>query len=202
MDFEVLDINCVLGKQINALAIPSADELLSIMDGFGIDEAFVSAPQFSLGTPETGGSSRLYPVFNAIPHHTGECPPPDAMGKCHAVRIYPVFHRVKLHLWLWNDLFSFLCERRLPLFIDFSNRGWQEDFDYDGVHAICDAYPDMPVVIMRASVSADRYLYRLWDIHQNLYILTLRTISPITDSTRSRRGFPQGCCSSGPGCRS
>ena len=172
MEFDVLDINCILGKQMDPFAIKSPGELLSIMDSRGIDEAFVSAPAHVIGVPNTGESKRLYPVFNAIPHYTGECSPPVLMEACHAVRVFPVFHRVKLHLWLWKELLDVLCEHRLPIMVDFSNSGWQDDFDYDSIHQICETYPDIPVIIMRASASCDRYLYKLWDMHMNLYIDT------------------------------
>ena len=184
MRYRVVDCNCMLGGQMAYNRINRVENLLSIMDEKGIDSAVVfsaSAKEIHQGANEKLGEilsscDRLLPCFVALPHYTGECKEPaamlDDMRRCgsRAVRIFPEHHRARLHIWLWKDLFDALCEKRIPLLIDFSNPNWSTDLDYDGVRSICLAYPDLPVVLMRASASADRYIYSMLDHCPNLYI--------------------------------
>jgi len=166
--------------------ISNVEALLGIMDSKGIDKALVFssfAKEVHPGANEELCSAllktdRLLPCFTTMPHYTGECQSPLDMvesmrlGGSRAVRIFPVHHRVSLHLWLWEELLKVLCERRIPLLVDFSNPTWSADLDYDGLRTVCMNYPELPVILMRASVSADRYIYRLFDECPNLYLDT------------------------------
>ncbi len=119
---------------------------------------------------EIGAASTLLPCVTLLPHHTGEVPPPRAhvpqllaQGAC-AVRLYPKSHTFSLAPWCAGDLLETLAEHRVPLSIELAETSWET------LHEVCSAHPALPVIVTRVSYRQERYLYALWERHDNLYV--------------------------------
>ena len=184
---EFFDCNAMLGpwKHNYGDSFPDAESLLIKMDGCSIKKSLVydSLAKYNDQwggnlrlVEQTKGHPRLYSAAVAMPHHTGEFPAPDefaAFIKKHriaAVRIFPVFHNIKLYDYIWGDLFKRLEAMKIPLMIDFDVTHWSNEVDYEAVRRIVITYPKLPVILMRMSVLADRYIYPIMEKHDNLYI--------------------------------
>ncbi len=193
---EFFDCNCALGRYA-APPMPNLPhtvaELLETLDYSGIESAVVYHIASWEYDPESGngflmeeldGEPRLLPQWVLLPHHTGEFPPPAellesmlAKGVLTA-RIFPsekpgppeeAGHNFSLAQWSAGPLLTELQERRMPLFIARSQISW------DQVHDLCTRYPDLPLVLTsvpQLSFRANRHLWPLWEIHENLYIDT------------------------------
>lgn len=189
MKITFFDANCAIGGGLSAVnsGIRDSEGLLRVMDKKGIDRALVfhSLAKENLMkkgnakiAEEAARNPRLLPCWVAMPHYSGECESPADMLKgmkklgIKAVRIFPVYHKVNLHIWLWEELFSVLSRHRIPVFVDFSNTGWSQEIDWDGIHKICLAFPELPLILLRQGQVADRYLYFLLDKHRKLYLET------------------------------
>lgn len=111
------------------------DDLLESMDRCGIDAALVSttfAQRYDVMWGNRWLSNaikcckRLYPMWVALPDHTGECPPPNQFLRLaqntgvRAVRIYPKDHRFSTSPLVLGPLMKSLAEARMPLFVDIA----------------------------------------------------------------------------------
>lgn len=188
-ELQFVDSNCMLGqwKHHSGGCLYDAGQLLEYLDRHGINRALTFGAFAAYGDIRTGndrllehikGYDRLMPCAAAMPHHTNECPPPGefcaflARHDIRAVRVFPRLHGVSLYSWIWGDLFAELEVRRIPLFIDFSVKHWTEEIDWGNVHGICEAFPRLPVILVRMGIQADRYVYPLFGKFENLYMET------------------------------
>lgn len=189
MSLELIDSNCMMGqwKKNNGTCFYSAEDLIDFMDKYGISRSLVFSSFAKYSDIQTGnnmllneirGKARLMPCAVAIPHHTGEFPPPPEFCKylsdnnIRAVRIFPVFHGVSLYTWLWEDLFTELELRRIPVFIDFTMQSWSEEINWEHIRNLCETFPLLPIILVRMGVKADRYIYTLFKKLKNLYMET------------------------------
>ena len=189
MGLTYFDCNAMLGqwKHNQGECYPDADALIKAMDGYGIDKSLVYSPLSKYYDAREGNlrllelidkNPRFIPCATAIPHHTGEFFNIDEFAvyitnnNIAAVRIFPEFHGVKLHLYIWGGLFKTLEALGIPLFIDFTVSTWSDPVDYKSVHDILCAYPDLNVVLLRMSLMSDRYIYPLLERFNHLYIET------------------------------
>jgi Predicted metal-dependent hydrolase of the TIM-barrel fold len=200
MDIKLFDANCSIGKRFSAEGPDTShrNDILGIMDKKGIDMALVyhvmAKENYLMEgntriVEETSKKPRLLPCWVVMPHYSGEfVKPAELFGLMKAygvkaVRVFPVYHRINLYTWLWEELFSMLAYHGIPVFIDFSNSGWSQDIDWDGIHKICSSFPGLPVVLLRQGQVADRYMYFLLDKHRNLYMET--SYYQVNDGIRS-----------------
>lgn len=183
------DANCMIGQRFsyeNAV-FKDSKALLKIMDKKGIDKALVFHSLAKENFIDEGNmeifkeaelSKRLLPCWVVMPHYSGECKSPGeivkemAAANVKAVRIFPEYHRIKLYTWIWEELFSQLEACKVPVLIDFSNTGWTQEIDWDGINAICNCFPDLPIILLRQGQVADRYIYYLFEKYVNLYLET------------------------------
>lgn len=112
----------------------------------------------------------LEPCWVAMPHHTGEVPPPEELLSemrkrgVKAVRLFP-----SLQNWLLTDygageLLAALESAQIPTLVDF------EQTDWDRIHQLCSAYPGLPLVLLRVGYRIDRQVYPLLERHANLHL--------------------------------
>ncbi|MEN6315019.1 MAG: amidohydrolase family protein [Clostridiaceae bacterium] len=189
MQTMLFDANCMIGQRLSFEDVRFNDgkALLKIMDSKGIDRALVfhslAKENFIYEgnlevVKETRDSDRLVPCWAAMPHYSGECQSPENMIKgmaaanVRAVRVFPEYHRIKLYTWIWEELFSRLEVCKVPVLIDFSNAGWTQEIDWNGINEICRHFPELPLVLLRQGQIADRYIYYLLEKHSNLYLET------------------------------
>ncbi|MCJ7551757.1 MAG: amidohydrolase family protein [Anaerolineae bacterium] len=187
---ELYDAECRLGvAKLHKPGAPStAEALVTELTGNGIARALVYHAD-AVGYDPVEGNRRLlaeiagYPALEPcwvlVPHHTGEFPPPDIVVAqmltqgVRAARVFPRAFRFAFRLWNLGELLSALAAHRIPLWVDFGHDGWSEEsIDYEGLHEVCDAFPTLPVVLVRPNIGTDRRVYALMAQHSNLYMET------------------------------
>ena len=65
-----------------------------------------------------------------------------------------------------GELLKELENHRIVAIIQIDQMGW------DGLHGLCDRYPELPVIITNLSYRVNRYLYPLLEKFRNLYVET------------------------------
>jgi predicted TIM-barrel fold metal-dependent hydrolase len=189
MNLPIFDANVLIGSRMSYpdLQFETVESLIESMDEHGITQCLVYHSLAKMNNPTIGNQllvdmiqseKRLHPCWAVLPHYTGESLDPQALieeMKIHhvrAVRAFPTVYNVELHLWLWEELLAELQRYRIPLFLDFNNANWSMKWDWDGIYRILSAYPELPVILIRVGMMANRYLYYLLKRFQNLFIET------------------------------
>ncbi len=179
MDF--FDCNCMVGRfpQPQPGQFWDVDSLEGELERCGIARALVF---HSLGKeldPATGnaalmrelaGRTRLAPCWVVMPHDTGEMPPPPELCAqmrsqgVRAVRVFPTMQNFTLAEWCAGNLLAELERNRIPVFVDHTETNW------DAIHAVCEAHPGLPLVLLRVNYRSHRFIYPLLSRHRNLYL--------------------------------
>ncbi len=177
------DCNCMLGR----FGIPqpgsyfTVEELIQEMDYFGIDQALVYhslakeySPTFGNKSllEEIQGRDRLHACWVVLPHHTGEMPSPRRLVEemrehnVRAVRLFPGadHQRFSLSDWSLGELYEALEEHRIPIFIGYDQINW------DRVHDLCQAHPNLPLILNEVRYEENRHLYPFFESFDNLFI--------------------------------
>jgi predicted TIM-barrel fold metal-dependent hydrolase len=90
-----------------------------------------------------------------------------------AVRLFPRLHGYQMRTRFLSALLQPLEQRRLPVFVDYGIVHWADRFiDWDGIEEICQAYLDLPVILVRPGLMLDRELYAMLEQNANLHIET------------------------------
>jgi predicted TIM-barrel fold metal-dependent hydrolase len=125
------------------------------------------------------GHGELKPCWVLGPYQTGELPPPDKLvpqmleNGVHAVLFCPGTHRYRFRVWNLEPLLERLAAHRIPVWVDFGLIGWSNEvIDWDGVHDVCSAFPELPIVLVRANIGSNRRLFPLIERCPNLRIDT------------------------------
>ncbi|HET6504506.1 MAG TPA: amidohydrolase family protein [Amycolatopsis sp.] len=133
-----------------------------------------------LATELTGGSDHGFlPCLTLLPEQTGESWGPDeVIGRLRArgargVRLFPstAVHRYPFDPRVLGGLFEVLQDARVPVFVDF-DLGRRDEADWRGLYDITDAFPDLPLVLIRPGGRSDRGLYPLLDRARQVYVET------------------------------
>jgi predicted TIM-barrel fold metal-dependent hydrolase len=187
-DLRLFDGNCQLGvSEFTVSGAPaSVAELTTEMDNRGIAESLIYhslASNYSprVGNPllvtEISADPRLHGCWVVLPHHTGELESAKFLvgaaleAGIRAMRMFPARHRFLLSDWSVNELLEELNEHRMPLFLDYDRTHWaQKVVDYDSVFRICNAFPELPLVLVREAIGSSRYLYPLLEKFDNLHL--------------------------------
>ena len=159
--------------------ILTAEGLVAEMDRYDIAEALVHHASAWEWAPAPGNETllreiasypRLHPCFVALPPATREMPSPREMvaqlreAGGGAVRLFPQFHQYRLADWCCRELLEVLEAERVPVLLDVTQADW-------GVlPEVLTAHPALPVVLLDVGYRSDRYLYPLWERHQNLHV--------------------------------
>jgi predicted TIM-barrel fold metal-dependent hydrolase len=134
-----------------------------------------------LGDPVTGntllmeaiaGHANLHPCWVLLPPATGEMPPPAQLLEqmqqqgIRAARLCPSPARNNFSLadWCSGPLLAALANAHVPLFLDQGEASWGE------IESLLARYPDLPLALVGVTYRIDRYLYPLWEQHDNLFV--------------------------------
>ena len=181
--FKLFDSNCMLGRIIAPKeGFPlTVEQLLEVMDSFEIAEALVYHSLSKEYHPADGNpalmeeiahTERLHPMWVLMPSHTAEFPDEEELVEemlsrnVKAARVFPHpdQHNFSMTEWSSGKLLRSLQSKAIPLFVD------QEEIDWNTVDEICDKHPELPLVLTNVGYRANRFLYPLWEKHNNLHI--------------------------------
>ena len=180
---KLFDCNCSFGiPGIPVFRIArNASELIEEMDFCGIDNALVQHASMRFDSPIIGNDRiiegikdkrlRLLPVWTIIPFQTGELPKPEIFikkMKDAGVKVlwsFPNEHRYALDGCTFAELFKFMIEYQIPLFVKDS---------LDKLGTLLDSFPKLKVVAVNQGPvnGIERYLRPLIEKYPNLYIDT------------------------------
>lgn len=186
-ELNFLDVNCCLGPYYNP---PpgldwSAAGLLARMDDLGIAEACVAPLMGRDYDPWMSNlwlndsvppSPRLYRVWTAANHHSGEYPAPDELVeemRRHDVRMLRLFLYAEafvggLDVPIFGELFDALAQHRVPLLLDCSS---SVTLGAAELEPVLKGRPEMPVILSVSKiVQHDRWFYYLWERYANFYV--------------------------------
>ncbi len=118
---------------------------------------------------EIADYEQLYPCFVALPAATGETLSPRKLTtlakQLHgAVRLYPRTHGFALTRWSCGELLATLAADEVPLLVDSSETNWRD------IQQLLVEHPTLPVIVLGAGYRVDRYVFPLWEQHDNLYL--------------------------------
>ncbi len=113
----------------------------------------------------------LFPIWNLMPHQTGECPAPTELDRIlrdydvRAFSIHPAHNA-----WDWEadhaeELLAWLQARSMLCVVKKGQLG-----DWRATDRFLKQYPNLPVLLIHASWSDQRYLLPLIRHHRNLHI--------------------------------
>ena len=168
-DLHALELfdSCVTLGRFPGDCVPTAAELLAIMDRYCIKEALVhdyharSIVPIAHGNErlmkEIAGHARLHPVWVLAPT---EVPGPEAAAAAVSKMLDAGVRAARLCMrnrgaipWLWDDLLSGLAARRVPTFLDFGPNdttiGELRDYDVTGIYEMIGRHPNLPFVLSR-----------------------------------------------------
>ncbi|MGC8861739.1 MAG: amidohydrolase family protein [Armatimonadota bacterium] len=114
----------------------------------------------------------LFPCWVAVPHHTGEMPPPsefvdqmEAAG-VRAVRLFPWFHNYSLAEWCAGEMLAEFEGRRVPVFVN------ADQTSYDQIALVLENHPQLRLVVTQTSYRCDRFVYQLMERFKHLALET------------------------------
>lgn len=156
------------------------EEMLSKFDRYGIDSALMRYEYASTGNARMGNlelceviknDARLFPVWYAIPHHTGEFPAPAELARLmteNGVKMISLpAGNWTVAEWSCGELFNMLSEHKIPLLLPLSRVG-----DFNAVHNILKAHKELRVILTGVGYTVMRDVYPLLSMFPNLYIST------------------------------
>lgn len=180
---DFFDCNAILGPLTAATtrAFPTADELLAEMDRVGIARSLVCHSLAREWHPQTGNdlllnsvadNQRLEACWVLLPPATGEMLPPARLlaemqrSDVRAARLYPGpdRHNFSLAAWCSGTLLAALEEASVPTFIDLDQATWET------LANLLNRHRRLPIILTNVSYRVDRYLYPLWEHHDNLFV--------------------------------
>ncbi len=179
MKLDIFDCNVRIGTRSapGPVSIYTVDELLVEMERVGINEALACHIWSEEWHPidgnatlleEIDGHARLYPCFAGLPAATGEMDPQGlaamARERHGAVRIFPALQQFRLTRWNMGSLLEALQEKGVPLLVELTQTDWRD------LEPTLEAFPDLPIILLNVFYRQDRYLYALWEQHDNLYV--------------------------------
>lgn len=183
---EILDCFCGVGEWATKDPIlPSRpDEMLKLMDHFGIDRALVYHNQlkFAGWVPEANRQiveicrqhPRFIPAFAMGLHAQDEGPSvadyfealKAAGGKAVWLRLPATPYRLARSYgsWLIGDWLRACSAKRIPVFFH------AEDDDPTLFHTLCSEFPELRLILTGISYGGDNYLYPLLHQHRQLRV--------------------------------
>jgi predicted TIM-barrel fold metal-dependent hydrolase len=156
------------------------EELVERLEPMGIRRALVFhalAKELhpAEGNPALTEAVRELPLtacWVAMPHHTGEVPPPaefvDQMqaAGARAVRLFPAFHNYSLSDWCAGEMLDVFEARRVPVFIEIGQT------NYEQIAAALSSHPKLRLTVMQTSYRCDRFVYPLMERFEHLAVET------------------------------
>ena len=186
---ELFDVNVSLGPlpQRPPGSPVDAASLLELLDAYDISRALVTHTVAKWHHPTDGNERllraiadepRLLPCWVVMPAATGEVPPEAEQvdqllaAGARAARLCPKTHLIVPEPWVVEPLAQALAEKRIPVLLDFDNAHYSEPRHWDFIAWLLEAFPDLPVILLRQSHADFRVLFPLLDRSPNLYVET------------------------------
>ena len=160
------------------------EQLLEDMERCCVHGALVYAHQAKEVHPEVGNPlvlevcrkhPRLYPCWVAMPHQSGEFPPPNALlpemqrQGVRALKIFPRIYKHAVDHYTLGDLLAAMQEAGIPLLVDRGEYGPAVQIEWQEVAWICENYPRLPLLLHSVRWEATRMLIPLADRFPNLH---------------------------------
>jgi predicted TIM-barrel fold metal-dependent hydrolase len=164
-ELKLFDSCVTLGRFTGPHCITNADELLEIMDHYGIAEALVHDYHARVIYPIENGNQRLLEAIDGHPrlHPVWVVEPPLQPGSeaaeglvaqmiVNGVRAARLRLRAKGSLaWLWEDLLTALERHHIPTFLDFgtieTTLGELNDQDMETLREMALKHPGLPLIL-------------------------------------------------------
>ena len=164
-ELRLFDSCVTLGRFTGEVCIPTASELLAVMDRYAISEALVHEFHARALYPLEHGNRRLLKLIDGQPrlHPVWVLEPPLQPGRPAAEALVSDMlaagvRAVRLRLrskgalpWLWEDLCAALEAHRFPCFFDFgppeTTLGDVTDHEVDALRLIALDHPKLPMIL-------------------------------------------------------
>lgn len=162
------------------------EHVLESMDRCGIDGALVGTPLAVHYDPMWANRwlldqvapyrHRLFPMWTALPHQTGEFPAPDkfvalaAAAGVRAVRLHPRTQRYSMMKPTLGPLMKALAKARLPVFIhrdQFAGGGVDDQEGFGRLELFLETYRANRIVLLGLVWSDFRYVWALLERYTN-----------------------------------
>lgn len=162
----------------------STAQLLQEMERCQVHGALVFAHQARETHPAVGNPivteecrrhPRLYPCWVALPHHTGEFPPPDQLLKemdeagVRAVKIFPRLFEFRVDEPTLGPLLSCLEEAGILLVVDAGRYEEAVQIEWEEVEWVCRRFPRLQLLLHSVRWESTRMLVPLAERHPNVY---------------------------------
>lgn len=186
----LFDLNVMLGPPSSGVenSFAGATDLLREMDRCRIGQALVYSSHARFGHPAEGNQrllkdleghrERLFPCWIGLPAATSEMPKPEELVRqmrehgVKALRLIPGQHLFPVSRRVLGPLLAVMQEHRFPVILDLDRTHWSQLSPWDALFEICEAYPRLPIILLREGGATTRALYPLWADHPNLLLET------------------------------
>ena len=175
----VIDINTMLGPWPHQkLEFETAEQLVKKMDRYGIETAWAYSSyavkispldgNYMLMDQLKGYEDRIKPCWVIVPTWDMECD--GSLEKelkendVRMVRMLPAEHNFSLDPWVCADVYGMLSKNSIPLMLEHANAPAAQ------IHAVCQAFPELKVILAQCEFFQNRNLYMLMKQHQNLFL--------------------------------
>ncbi len=203
----LFDFNVGIGRgaSLSGGAFDTASDLLEEMTRLGIGEALVYHRMAAEADVEKGnrrliellrGNLRLHPCWAMAPAVFGDLPEASswvriaAENGVRAVRLFPAHSLYTLAEWSVGPICSALQSAAMPVVLDFGPGHWSERrIPWRDVKALCEAYPQLCVVVIGTTIGDMRDAVALLTRLPNLLIETHRFIAPDALALAAEKGL-------------
>lgn len=157
------------------------EDMLGKFDRYGIDRAMMRYEYSATGIPRVGNmellekirdDSRLYPVWYALPHYTGDFPEPEELVrqmKENNVRMLTLLGgNWTVGEWTCGALFHAMEAHKIPLLLPLSRLS----NGFTSLYELLQVHPGLRVILTATSYTYLRDLYPLLQMFSNLYLCT------------------------------
>lgn len=155
--------------------------MLSKFDRYGIDRALMRYEYSATGIPRVGNmellekirdDSRLYPVWCALPHYTGDFPAPEDLVqqmKQNDVRMLTLLGgNWMVGEWTCGELFRTMEKHKIPLLLPLNRLS----NGFGSLYEILCNHRQLRVILTTVGYTCLRDLYPLLEQFPNLYVCT------------------------------
>ena len=175
----VVDVSAMIGPwPTDKLEFSTPEALVRKMDHYGIDEAYVYSSYAVKVNPIDGNKllmeqlkgfeDRLKPCWVILPTWDMESQRPLEEelkeNNVKLVRMMPPAHSFMPEPWVCGEVYEMLQRRHMPLLFNMT------DVTLSQIHAIAQAYPQLPIIMTQVEYGQNRSLYKLLQSHPNVYL--------------------------------
>ncbi len=154
-------------------------DVIELMDRCGIDAALVYHTMARDYAPIFGNQElikilkeepRLFGCYVAMPHFTGEMPPPDVWledfnkNKFKAVKIFPQTHKFEVNSYSLDLMLNMLQAEKIPLLVDIT------EINFGALEFMATRYPRLPILVQKLYWDQSRQLIPLFAKLNNIHI--------------------------------